>query len=141
MPSQILRSPRFRPGIVGQGNTAFDGTNEHYPGLKCESPKSVAASGEGIQFLAIQKSVLWEEAFRAWSLSGQTLDASSAALPGCVVDLFVTQSDTRVGTTISDGSANFTIPVGFNSANFYMVAYKPGSPDVAGTTVNTLTAT
>ena len=141
MPSQIRRSPNFRPGVIGMGLKAFDGTNEHYPGLKSENPMSVAASGDGVQFLAIQKTVIWEEAFKMFSLSGQTLDASSAALGNCMVEAFSTQTDQKVGQTTSDGSGLYSIQVGFNSSNFYMVAYKPGSPDVAGTTVNTLTAT
>jgi hypothetical protein len=57
-----------------------------------------------------------------------------------VVDLFRTGGDIFVNTTTSDGSGNFTIVTPNNSGTFYLVAYKAGSPDVAGTTVNTLTA-
>ena len=140
MPSQIRRSPGFRPGIVGAGNRAWDGFGEHYSLSQCASPLSVRADGAGVAFLAIDKTTVWEEAFRGWALTGQTLDASSVALPGCRVEGFITGPDTYIGDVISDGSGNFSIPVGFNSSRFYLVAYLPGSPDVAGTTVNTLVA-
>jgi hypothetical protein len=40
---------------------------------------------------------------------------------------------------LSDALGNFTFD-NPGSGPFYIVAYKVGSPDVAGTTVNTLTA-
>lgn len=141
MPAGLRRSPLFRPGVVGQGNTAFDGTNEHYTTVQCGSPLSVKADGGGVQFLAIQKTTYWKETFRTWSLSGQTLDATSTPLAGCNVDALSTTKDVVVSSTVSDGSGNFTHTIGYNSDTFYMVAYKQGSPDVAGTTVNTLTVT
>ena len=53
--------------------------------------------------------------------------------------MFVTGVDAFIATTVSDGSGNFTLlpPV---SGPYYLVAYLAGAPDVAGTTVNTLTA-
>jgi len=73
------------------------------------------------------------------TLSGVTRDSTGAALPGCTVDMFVTGTDTFIATTVSDGSGNFTLlpPA---SGPYYLVAYLAGSPDVAGTTVNTLVA-
>ena len=73
-------------------------------------------------------------------VSGVTKNSSGAALAGCDVDLLVTGGDFVVARTTSDASGNYR----FNnpgSGPFYIVAYKAGSPDVAGTTVNTLTAT
>jgi len=73
------------------------------------------------------------------ALSGVTKDASGVALGGCTVDMFVTGTDAFIASTVSDGSGNFTLlpPA---SGPYYLVAYLAGAPDVAGTTVNTLTA-
>lgn len=76
--------------------------------------------------------------YGAFSLSGVTRDSTGVALGGCDVHLFQTGSDIEVGQTTSDGSGNFSFSLGNNAGFFYLVAYKPGSPDVAGTTVNTL---
>src|ERR1019366_9086709 len=69
-------------------------------------------------------------------ITGATLDSTGAALAACTVELFRTDTNQVQAVTISDGSGNytFTSPGNFN---FYVVAYKAGSPDVAGTTVNT----
>lgn len=76
----------------------------------------------------------------SFSITGVTRDSAGAALGSCVVDLFQTGGDIFIATTTSDGSGNFTLATPNNAGTFYLVAYKPGSPDVAGTTVNTLTA-
>lgn len=75
-----------------------------------------------------------------FSLSGVTRNQSGVALAGCTVHLFQTSTDTLIATTTSDGSGNYTFNPPNNSGTFYVVAYLPGTPDVAGTTVNTLTA-
>lgn len=70
-------------------------------------------------------------------ITGITKDSAGSALGSCVVDLFRTSDDVRVDSTTSDGSGNFSfIPLAYGP--YYIVAYKAGSPDVAGTTVNTL---
>jgi hypothetical protein len=72
-------------------------------------------------------------------ISGVTRDSAGAALGGCVVDLFRTASDERVQTVTSDGSGNYAfLPVNNGNGPYYIVAYKAGSPDQAGTTVNTV---
>ena len=75
-----------------------------------------------------------------FSLSGVTRDSSGVALAGCVVDLFLNSEDTLVATTTSDGSGNYRFVVNGNSQTYFVRANKAGSPDVAGTSVNTLTA-
>ena len=77
---------------------------------------------------------------RSRTIVGVTKDTTGAALGSCVVQLFRTPSDTLAAETTSDatGSYSFDNP---GSGPFYIVAYKAGSPDVAGTTVNTLAAT
>lgn len=73
-------------------------------------------------------------------VSGTTVDSTGAALASCVVQLFRTGDDTLVQEITSDGSGAFTFTLGDNAGNFYIVAYKAGGTDVAGTTVNTLVA-
>ena len=76
------------------------------------------------------------------TISGVTKDSTGAVLGGCKVHLFTTDLDTLVAQITSDpttGVYSFT-GVGMGR-NYYVVAYKAGSPDVAGTTVNTLTGT
>lgn len=76
--------------------------------------------------------------YGAFSLSGITRDSTGAVLGGCDVHLFQTGTDIEVGQTTSDGSGNFSFSLGNNAGYFYLVAYKTGSPDVAGTSINTL---
>lgn len=70
-------------------------------------------------------------------LSGVTRDGAGAPIAGCTVDLFRTSTDERVGSAISDGAGAFSI-FAAGAGPFYLVAYKAGSPDVSGTTANTL---
>ena len=72
-------------------------------------------------------------------ITGITKDSAGVALPACTVDLFSTPQDLFVATTVSDGSGNYAFE-NPGSPPFYIVAYKVGAPDVAGTTVNTLAA-
>ena len=72
-------------------------------------------------------------------LSGITRDLNEAPLGNCTVDMFKTLTDEKVATTVSDGQGNFAFVIAPVSGPFYLVAYFVGSPDVAGTTLNTLT--
>ena len=71
-------------------------------------------------------------------IRGVTRDSSGNVLGTCVVKCYDTLTDTVIFTTTSDENGNFagTVP---NTNEHYLVAYKVGSPDVAGTSVNTLT--
>lgn len=72
-------------------------------------------------------------------IAGVTRDSAGAPLGNCSIDLFRTSNDALACSVQSDGSGNYVSnPVGLGE-KFYAVAYKPGSPDVAGTSVNTLT--
>lgn len=75
-------------------------------------------------------------------IKGTCLDGSSAPVSGAVVQGFVTATDAFVGQT--ETAADGTYAVGtanLASTPHYLVAYKAGSPDIAGTTVNTLLPT
>jgi hypothetical protein len=82
---------------------------------------------------------IYEE--RNFSISGITKDGAGTPIGGCTVDLFTSVDDVKVATQISDGSGNYSFVMSRNTGiTFYCVAYLAGSPDKAGTTVNTLTA-
>lgn len=72
-------------------------------------------------------------------LSGVTRDSAGSILGNCIVDLFQTGGDIITQTTVSDENGSFTF-ANPGTGPFYIVSYKVGSPDVAGTTVNTLAA-
>jgi len=72
-------------------------------------------------------------------ITGITRDKNGVALGNCIVDAFRNWDNQFIASTISDGGGNFTVnPI--SSGPYYLVAYKAGSPDVAGTSVNTLIA-
>jgi hypothetical protein len=73
-------------------------------------------------------------------ISGVTRNAAGAVLPFCTVDVYESVSDLRRNTTVSDANGNYTLEVNGPATGFtfYLVAYLAGSPDVAGTSVNTL---
>ncbi len=72
-------------------------------------------------------------------LTGVTRDAQGVALGGCTVDVFLTSTDQKMYSQVSDPTTGvYSIIVQAPPATFYVVAYLAGAPDVAGTTVNTL---
>ena len=75
-----------------------------------------------------------------WRISGVTRDKDGNALASCRVELFETESDALLYSTTSDGSGAFSFSVPTGGWNWWLRAYKAGSPDLAGTTVDTVTA-
>lgn len=75
---------------------------------------------------------------QGYTITGVTKDSTGVALGGVTVQLFLTNGDIFVEEKVSDGSGNYSF--GATAGPYYIVAYKVGAPDVAGTTVNTLTA-
>ena len=78
---------------------------------------------------------------RTATISGITRVLSTGVPLGvCVVELYLTATDEPLMKTTSDANGYFSFSVArFSPATHYMVAYKVGSPDTAGTTLNTLT--
>jgi len=70
---------------------------------------------------------------------GITRDSTGAVLGSCAVNLFLTGGGILKAATVSDAAGDYRFDQP-GSGPFYLVAYKSGSPDVAGTTVNTLIA-
>jgi hypothetical protein len=68
---------------------------------------------------------------------GQTLDSTGAPLGNCIVEGFVTATDVSIGKVTSDTAGYYELPTNQTGAH-YLVAYKAGGTDVAGTTVNTI---
>ncbi len=75
----------------------------------------------------------------ATKITGVTRDSLGNALGNCTLELFYTATNTLAAVTTSDASGNYSFSIG-PSLSCYIVAYLAGSPDVAGTTVNTLVA-
>lgn len=76
---------------------------------------------------------------RVLRFRGRCFDAGTNPVPGAVVQVFRTSDDLFVGQCVCDDGGYYDIGTPFSTDAHYLVAYKPGSPDIAGTTVNTLT--
>lgn len=79
-----------------------------------------------------------ETATDLFSITGVTKNSAGSPLGDCRVVALETGrihigGTPVVGETISDGSGNYSITVPTNGS-FQLIAYKPGSPDVAGIT-------
>jgi hypothetical protein len=70
-------------------------------------------------------------------ISGVTKDSAGAVLASCTVKLYRTVDDQLVQTTTSDGVGVYSFEA-VGARAHYVVAYKAGAIDAAGTTVNTL---
>lgn len=72
-------------------------------------------------------------------ISGITKNSTGTALGLCTVDLYRTCDDLLVAKMTSDANGNYAFDLSpLPLVTYYVVAYKAGSPDVAGTTLNTL---
>ena len=74
----------------------------------------------------------------SYRISGITKDSTGAPLAGCVVDLFDTATDAKLDSTTSGADGSYFFDTNQGVLPKYVVAYKAGAPDVAGTTVNVL---
>ena len=81
---------------------------------------------------------------RPYYIRGQCIDLNGNPLPGATVSALIPnalagQPDIWVAESISDTQGMYAVPSVYRTSPHYLVAYLPGSPDVAGTTVNTIT--
>lgn len=74
-------------------------------------------------------------------IRGTSRDSAGVALANCIIQGFRTSDDLYVGQVVSDAAGNFALPTPYSGTAHYLVAYKAGSPDVAGTSVNTIVPT
>lgn len=73
---------------------------------------------------------------------GTCKDASSVPVANATVQAFRTSDDFYLGQDVSRDDGTYACPTDVPAGTqCYLVAYKPGAPDIAGTTVNTLTPT
>ena len=74
-------------------------------------------------------------------IAGVTFDAQGNVLPFVTVRCFETLSGIEVANDVSDAMGNYQVIVnGQLGLTYFCVAYLPDTPDVAGTTLNTLLA-
>lgn len=111
---------RFQGGSIGPGYQPMG------QGTECSGMfEPFSCDGEGTQTLKFIK--------------GQCVDRFDVALSGCNVRAFRTSDNAYAGYEVqsrTDGS--YDLATNFPGVSHYAVAYLAGSPDVAGTTLNTL---
>jgi hypothetical protein len=73
-----------------------------------------------------------------YGIAGVTRDVYGSALGGVLVKLFLLSTDVKVDQIVSDPLGNFLVSTPFYPDDHYLVEYKAGSPDVFGSSVNTL---
>ena len=87
----------------------------------------------------------WQRAMRGNGalkfIMGVCKDSNGATVSGAVVQGFLTATDTFVRETTCGSLGEYELGTEYPSTNHYLVAYRAGSPDIAGTTVNTLQGT
>lgn len=75
-------------------------------------------------------------------IKGITKDSGGTAISDVTVQAFRTADDFYLGQDVSRDDGTYTCPTDVAAGTqCYLVAYKAGSPDIAGTTVNTITPT
>lgn len=75
-------------------------------------------------------------------IRGVTKNASGTPISDVIVQGFVTATDAYVGQDVSRDDGTYLLGTEtVAGVAHYLVAYKAGSPDIGGTTVNTLTST
>lgn len=75
-------------------------------------------------------------------LRGTCKDSGGTPVANAIVQAFVTATDAFAGEVQGNTDGTYTLGVEQSKATpHYLVAYKVGSPDIAGTTVNTLLPT
>jgi hypothetical protein len=69
--------------------------------------------------------------------NGFSRDASGGVIAGVTVKCMLTATDTKQSETVSDADGLFIVSTSEAGAH-YLIFYKTGTPDLSGTTVNTL---
>ena len=113
--------PQMFSGDLSGGYCIEDGSN----GYGEWSPNQRASRGNGaVKFIM-----------------GRCLDADGNGVSGAIVQGFLTDSDVFVGQIGAGSDGSYQLGTPYPGTNHYLVAYRAGSPDIAGTTVNTLQGT
>jgi len=75
---------------------------------------------------------------QAKMLIGTTRDSTGVPLANAKVSAYVTSTNQFVGSVTSDTGGYFALPTQYGGVAHYLVAFKAGSPDIAGTSDNNL---
>lgn len=105
-----------------------------------------AGGGEWLETVWFEEPEKNSGAVSKMAILGITRDAGGTALGGCTVKLYKTADGAYLGTkdtliyeAVSDATTGqFYVYTQYYPDTHYLVSYKAGSPDVEGTTVNTL---
>ena len=73
-------------------------------------------------------------ALSAYTITGITRDANGTPLGNCTVWLFRTSDKAFIAETTSDASGNYSFSVSDNTTQYFVRAFKDGTPNVFGTT-------
>lgn len=106
---------------------------------------SDAGSGTSLLYDKIQRrSDIWGNlpggANGRLAFVGITRDQYGSPVGGVTVKCYLTSTDQVTASVVSDGNGNYTITTPYYPDGHYLVCYKTASPDIFGTTVNTLIA-
>lgn len=131
-------SGMLNPGFPIDFETSGQAVNLRNLGFTYEAPNSKGSSAWSVP---IPEDGVWfpqtDWAASNRKIAGVSRDSAGVVLGTCRVELFATGSDQSIAETVSDAGGNFEFG-NPGTGPFYIVAYKAGSPDLAGTTVNTL---
>lgn len=126
------------------GRTA--GVRPWEPGLLWPRSRMVGEGGVAGEPIAPQPPTWWgvmpeEGGTQSMpAIRGFALDSVGDPIEGATIQGFVTATDLHVGReTTSKVDGSYELRTTYVGQQHYVVAYKTGSPTVAGTTVNTLT--
>ena len=115
------------------------------PGMLWTRSRMIGNSGGG-EPLAVPVADWWETMPEEGgtqsmpAIRGFALDSVGDPIEGATIQGFVTATDLHVGReTTSKVDGSYELRTTYVGQQHYVVAYKTGSPTVAGTTVNTLT--
>jgi len=99
-----------------------------------------ASGGEWLAAVAYDRPEIVSGATSRFGFSGVTRDVYGTALGGCDVHLFRTSDSLLVDSAQSDSSGRYTVGTPYYPDAHFIVCYKAGTPNVAGTTDQTLIA-
>ncbi|MBM4442564.1 MAG: hypothetical protein FJ027_19270 [Candidatus Rokubacteria bacterium] len=72
-------------------------------------------------------------------IRGVCVDSTGAVAASATLYAYRSSDSAYAGTAVANqNDGTFSVPTPFSGVNHFVVAYKAGSPDIAGTTVNTL---
>lgn len=140
VPAPNMGNPnyRFTSQTLGSGmGKIFPRANPRNPGVNFALAFATPLAEPIVQPLTDARLYLLEEGTLNMVLSGVTRDSTGAALGNCRVMIFRTEDNSFVTETTSNASGVWSVSL-MKGGPFFEVCYKAGSPDLSGTSLNTL---